>query len=150
MDTGYHTHLKAAQHPCRHSTDPPHPSKPMDIDKDPPARPRPRTRDVSKTTTYIIDHQHAKVRGTVLRLADSGERIAVACPFCHRVHLHEPTRHLVSTFVPPGVDPEAEALAYDESTGYAGDVKARPLNVVTWETDRVALCKMGTYHIVGD
>jgi len=109
-----------------------------------------RRRDLSKTTTYILDYQHAKVRGTVLRLADSGERIAVACPFCHRVHLHEPTRHPVSTFVPPGVDPEAEALAYDESTGYAGDVKARPLNVVTWETDRVASCKMGTYHIVGD
>lgn len=121
----------------------------MDIDEDPPTRHRPRTRDVSKTTTYIIDHQHAKVRGTILRLADVGERIAVACPFCYRVHLHEPTRHPVSTFVPPGVDP-ATAEVYDEVTGYEGEEEARALNAVTWETDRIAPCKMGTYHIVGD
>ena len=103
--------------------------------------------DVSKTTTYIVDHQYAKVHGTVLRVADSGEHIAVACPFCHRVHLHGPARHPVSTFVPPGVTPDA--LAY-ESEGYNDDMEAQPLNVVTWETDRVALCKMGTYHIVGN
>ena len=103
--------------------------------------------DVSKTTTYIVDHKYAKVHGTVLRIVDSGEHIAVACPFCHRVHLHGPTRHPVSTFVPPGVDPET--LSY-ESKGYDEDVEARALNVVTWETDRVAPCKMGTYHIVGN
>ena len=100
----------------------------MDIDEDPPTRHRPRTRDVSSTTTYILDHQHAKVRGTILRLADVGERIAVACPFCYRVHLHEPTRHPVSTFVPPGVDPAA-AEVYDESTGYEGEEEARPLRL---------------------
>ena len=98
--------------------------------------------DVSKINEKATDYTIAKVYGTVLRMIDNNEYIAVACPFCHRVHLHGATRHPISTFVPPGVKPDDTRINHQNTHD--------TVNTVTWETDRVALCKKGTYHIVGN
>lgn len=97
--------------------------------------------DVSKINGEAADYTIAKVYGRVLHMIDNHEYIAVACPFCHRVHLHGATRHPISTFVPPGVQADTRVEHQDTPD---------TLNKVTWETDRVALCKKGTYHIVGN
>lgn len=118
----------------------------------------------------------AKVVGTIVTVAsetptDTGERIAVACPYCHLVHFHFASRTPVSTFVVPGIpgpdgEPADEMVDHGESGDGGGDgdcdgdcdgdgdndedsaAKGTSPNWV-WETDRVADCRRGTYHIVG-
>jgi hypothetical protein len=106
----------------------------------------------------------AKVVGTIVTVAsetptDAGERIAVACPYCHLVHFHFASRTPISTFVVPGIpgpdgEPADEMVDHEESGDDSGDndkdsaAKGTSPNWV-WETDRVADCRRGTYHIVG-
>ena len=92
--------------------------------------------------------QTAKVYGSVLQLEKEGEHIAVACPFCMRVHLHQPTRHPISTAIPNNDDHSNDSSEEMEEMEEMED-SLNILNHVTWETDRVASCRLGTYHIVG-
>ena len=101
--------------------------------------------DYSKPPQDVIPQQYAKVYGSVIDINDIGERIVVACPFCYRVHVHEASRHPISTFTPP-IGHEYQSHKQDAMEDHDS---MDPTNRVTWETDRIAPCKMGTYHIVG-
>jgi hypothetical protein len=92
-------------------------------------------------------------------------RIAVTCPYCAGVHLHQPirarlTRPLTYDTYEPFEPASASATTDDTPTTDASvPITYAYLNrhvthrwfdrKVNWETDRVALCKRGTYHIVG-
>lgn len=101
--------------------------------------------DYSKPPQDVIQQQYAKVYGSVIDINGIGERIVVACPFCYRVHVHEASRHPISTFIPPVYHHDHSHKKDAEESHDSMD----STNRVTWETDRVAPCKMGTYHIVG-
>ena len=85
-------------------------------------------------------------------------RIAVHCPYCGGVHLHQPTRSRLTQPLtydyPPSTHPSSLSGLSSNNTityAYLNTHVTNPLleRKVNWETDRVALCKRGTYHIVG-
>lgn len=90
----------------------------------------------------------ARVYGEVFSIVAPGAnqattRLAVACPFCQCTHLHEPTRSLLTQ---PLVSDDPRSVYTYLNSRLAAPMPDRPVN---WETDRVALCRKGTYHIVG-
>jgi hypothetical protein len=89
----------------------------------------------------------ARVHGTVIRLENNVERIAVACPFCHRVHFHTPTRGTLSTFLPPDYTAKRVKRSKVEETKQEEDDDDD--EHFTWETDRISDCRLGTYRIFG-
>ena len=103
----------------------------------------------------------AKVYGTPVRLANQCEYIAVACPFCNMVHFHQPFRRpppsptcvVAAASTSCAVDAPTDGYATgggDAHTKTAKTAKAAPTSLeVLWETDRVALCRKGTYYIIG-
>ena len=103
--------------------------------------------DYVKTTSLPSRIRIARVHGTVITLEHNIERIAVACPFCHRVHLHMPARGTLSTFLPP--DYTATRLKeskVEEEKQEEGDED----EWFIWETDRISDCRRGTYRIFGN
>lgn len=116
----------------------------------------------SPRTIRYTSSNIARVYGEILHVCASpdhppSERIVVACPFCHRVHLHEPSRSPVTQalrdITPRVRAPPTAAMAMtdhvvvaDSSDSDEDDDDAPDIN---WQTDRVATCKRGTYHIVG-
>jgi len=73
-------------------------------------------------------------------------RIAVSCPYCDDIHLHHPTRSRLTqplTYVHSSEDTTTHDYLNRHVTHRMFD------RTVNWETDRVSLCKRGTYHIVG-
>ena len=100
----------------------------------------------------------AKVYGTPVRLADHCEYLAVACPFCHMVHFHQPFRHpppsptcvVAAASTSCAVDAPTDGYATGGGDAHTKTAKTAPTSLeVPWETDRVALCRKGTYYIIG-
>lgn len=101
----------------------------------------------------------AKVYGTPVLLADQREYLAVACPFCHKVHFHQPFRRpppsptcvvTAPTCVVAAPPTDGHAIGDTDAGASAKTSSTIPTSLeVAWETDRVALCRNGTYYIIG-
>lgn len=102
--------------------------------------------DYVKATHHSPRIRSALVHGTVIRLENNVERIAVACPFCHRVHFHTPARGTLSTFLPPDDTAKRMKRSNVEETKQEEDDDDEHF---TWETDRISECRLGTYRIFG-
>ena len=112
----------------------------------------------SPRTTRHASSNIARVYGEILHVCASpdhppSERIAVACPFCHCVHLHEPSRSPVTQslrdITPRMREPPTAAMVMTDHVVADDSEDEDDTPDINWQTDRVATCKRGTYHIVG-
>ena len=123
-----------------------------------PARsPSPTEEDAPRRRRKV---RRARVLGTLLEVWVAGAvqaRIAVACPYCHRVHLHQGHRHPIlrdpsnddpDNDDPDNDDPDNDGPGDDDPRSEGG-VGATGESAHTWEAERIAVCRRGTYTIVG-
>ena len=119
-----------------------------------PARSPSPTEDVARRRSKV---RRARVLGTLLEVWVAGAvqaRIAVACPYCHRVHLHQGHRHPILHDDPGNDDPDNDVSSNDNDNQCDNDSRSEGGRTTgesahTWEAERIAVCRRGTYTIVG-